>query len=89
VTSVNRHPLRYQHRQDTAARRLNPAGFSVGKATDVIVLRQKLRASRRAISGRQGSWPRKLPTSLRRLFLELAASIEATDAKVKKMNKSG
>jgi hypothetical protein len=88
VTSVNRHPLRYQHRQDTAARRLNPAGFSVGKATDVIVLRQKLRASRRAISGRQGSWPRKLPTSLRRQFWNWWHH-EATDAKVKKMNKSG
>jgi hypothetical protein len=93
VTSVNRHPLRYQHRQDTAARRLNPAGFSVGKATDVIVLRQKLRASRRAISGRQGSWPRKLAKEaadlLAKAILELAATIEATDAKVKKMNKSG
>jgi hypothetical protein len=66
------------------ARRLNPAGFSVGEVIDVTILSQKLCASRRAIAGRQGSCR---PAA--KAILELVASIEATDAKVKKMNKSG
>src|SRR3979490_2460998 len=45
--------LRDVMRKET--RRINPAGFSVGKVTDVTVLSQKLRASRRTISGRQRS----------------------------------
>ena len=37
------------------ARRLNPAGFSVGKVADVTLLSKKLCASRRAVAGPQGS----------------------------------
>src|ERR1700686_3368230 len=36
------------------ARRLNPAGFSVGKVIDVTLLSKKLCASRRAVAGPQG-----------------------------------
>jgi hypothetical protein len=65
---------------------LNPVGFFRGKGlvTDVTILSQELCASRRATFGREGS---------RRPSCEsdsgLAALIEATDAKVKNINKSG
>src|ERR1700688_810158 len=39
----------------TETRRLNPAGFSVGKVVDVTLLSKKLCASRRAVAGPQGS----------------------------------
>jgi hypothetical protein len=66
------------------ARRLNPAGFSVGRSS------MSLSSARNyALRAERSQDAKEAADLLAKAILELAASIEATDAKVKKMNKSG
>jgi hypothetical protein len=65
-------------------RRLNPAGFSVERSS------MSLSSARNyALRAERSQDAREAADLLAKAILELAASIEATDAKVKKMNKSG
>ena len=64
--------------------RLNPVGFSVGKSP------MSLSSARNyALRAERCQDAKEAADLLAKAILELAASIEATDAKVKKMNKSG
>jgi hypothetical protein len=66
------------------ARRLNPAGFSVGK-----VIMSLSSAKNYALRAERSQDAKEAADLLAKAILELVASIEATDAKVKKINKSG
>ena len=66
------------------ARRLNPAGFSVERSPMSLSS-----AKNYALRAGRSQDPKEAADLLAKAILELAASIEATDAKVKKMNKSG
>ena len=64
--------------------RLNPVGFSVGKSP------MSLSSARNyALRAERCQDAKEAADLLAKAILELAASIEATDAKVKKINKSG
>jgi hypothetical protein len=65
-------------------RRLNPAGFSVGRSSMSLSS-----AKNYALRAERSQDAKEAADLLAKAILELAASIEATDAKVKKMNKSG
>ena len=66
--------------------RLNPVGFSVGKVPSPMSLSS---AKNYALRAERCQDAKEAAELLAKAILELAASIEATDAKVKKMNKSG
>lgn len=66
------------------ARRLDPAGFSVGRSPMSLSS-----AKNYALRAERSQDPKEAADLLAKAILELAASIEATDAKVKKINKSG
>jgi hypothetical protein len=72
---------RYVGRQ--AARRLDPAGFSVERSPMSLSS-----AKNYALRAERSQDPKEAADLLAKAILELAASIEATDAKVKKINKS-
>ena len=82
----NRGPLQSTLREVTRreARRLNPAGFSVERPPMSLSS-----AKNYALRAERSQDPKEAADLLAKAILELAASIEATDAKVKKMNKSG
>ncbi|MET3838616.1 hypothetical protein ABIE49_000694 [Bradyrhizobium sp. OAE829] len=65
--------------------RLNPVGFSVGRASPMSLSSAK----NYALRAERCQDAKEAADLLAKAILELAASIEATDAKVKKMNKSG
>jgi hypothetical protein len=71
-------------RQET--RRLNPLGSSVGKVRSPMSLSS---ARNYALRAGRSQDAKESADLLAKAILELAASIEATDAKVKKINKSG
>jgi hypothetical protein len=64
--------------------RLNPVGFSVGKSPMSLSS-----AKNYALRAERCQDAKEAVDLLAKAILELAASIEATDAKVKKINKSG
>jgi hypothetical protein len=64
--------------------RLNPVGFSVGKSPMSLSS-----AKNYALRAERCQDAKEAADLLAKAILELAASIEATDAKVKKINKSG
>jgi hypothetical protein len=66
------------------ARRLNPAGFSREGSSMSLSS-----AKNYALRAERSQDAKEAADLLAKAILELAASIEATDAKVKKMNKSG
>ena len=66
--------------------RLNPVGSSVGKVTSPMSLSS---ARNYALRAERSQDAKEAADLLAKAILELAASIEATDAKVKKINKSG
>ena len=63
--------------------RLNPVGFSVGRAMSLSSAKNYALRAERCQDAKEAA------DLLAKAILELAASIEATDAKVKKINKSG
>jgi len=65
--------------------RLNPVGFSVGGR----VIMSLSSAKNYALRAERSQDAKEAADLLAKAILELAAAIEATDAKVKKMNKSG
>jgi hypothetical protein len=66
--------------------RLNPVGFSVGKVMSPMSLSS---AKNYALRAERSQDAKEAADLLAKAILELVASIEATDAKVKKINKSG
>ncbi|QWG15971.1 hypothetical protein KMZ29_12595 [Bradyrhizobium sediminis] len=66
--------------------RLNPAGFPARKAASPMSLSS---ARNYALRAERSQDAKEAADLLAKAILELAASIEATDAKVKKVNKSG
>lgn len=66
-------------------RRLNPVGSSVGKVASPMSLSS---ARNYALRAERSQDAKEAADLLAKAILELAASIEATDAKVKKINKS-
>ena len=66
--------------------RLNPVGFSVEKVTSPMSLSS---AKNYALRAARSQDAKEAADLLAKAILELVASIEATDAKVKKINKSG
>jgi hypothetical protein len=67
------------------AHRLNPVGFSVkGRVTMSLSS-----AKNYALRAERSQDAKEAADLLAKAIMELAAAIEATDAKVKKMNKSG
>ena len=66
--------------------RLNPVGFSVGGVASLMSLSS---AKNYALRAERSQDAKEAADLLAKAILELAAAIEATDAKVKKMNKSG
>lgn len=66
--------------------RLNTVGSSVGKVTSPMSLSS---ARNYALRAERSQDAKEAADLLAKAILELAASIEATDAKVKKINKSG
>ncbi|SIO52971.1 hypothetical protein SAMN05443247_07386 [Bradyrhizobium erythrophlei] len=85
--SANRDPRASREYCVTKARRLNPAGFSwdfSGKFTMSLSS-----AKNYALRAERSQDAKDAADLLAKAILELAAAIEATDAKVKKMNKSG
>jgi hypothetical protein len=64
--------------------RLNPVGFSVGRSPMSLSS-----AKNYALRAERCQDAKEAADLLAKAILELAASIEATDAKVKKINKSG
>jgi hypothetical protein len=66
--------------------RLDPVDFSVGKVTSSMSLSS---AKNYALRAEKSQDAKEAADLLAKAILELVASIEATDAKVKKINKSG
>jgi hypothetical protein len=67
-------------------RRLNPEGFSSGKVASPMSLSS---AKNYALRAEKSQDAKEAADLLAKAILELVASIEATDARVKKINKSG
>jgi len=65
--------------------RLNPVGFSVRRVMSPMSLSS---AKNYALRAERSQDAKEAADLLAKAILELAAAIEATDAKVKKMNKS-
>jgi hypothetical protein len=68
-------------------RRLNPAGFSCGFLGKFAMSLSS--AKNYALRAERSQDAKEAADLLAKAILELAAAIEATDAKVKKINKSG
>jgi hypothetical protein len=67
-------------------RRFKPVGFSAGKVTSPMSVSS---AKNYALRAERSQDAKEAADLLAKAILELAASIEATDAKVKKISKSG
>lgn len=65
--------------------RLNPVGFSIRR----VCVMSLSSAKNYALRAERSQDAKEAADLLAKAILELAAAIEATDAKVKKMNKSG